>query len=257
MKLCIFTIVLDGMPFLKWQYECFKKLECDWHWIVVEGSSSNGGSTQWCNPQEARLSRDGTLEFIDSLKDERLSVLHGAWSSKDKMVNDAAAIAGDIIGDPCVLMQIDVDELYHPKALEKILFLFNEDPTLGAIKMFCRYFVGPNFICEGKNCWSNNTYEWLRAWRFEPGMFFQRHEPPVMNKILGRVMEREEAEKQRLTFDHLAYVRREQAEYKEQFYGYSGLVNQWEALQANTVWPAKLSRFFPFVSGDLPLVRKI
>lgn len=257
MKLCIFTIVLDGMPFLEWQYDCFKKLSCDWEWIVVEGAAQNGGSTAWCKPQEERMSNDGSHEYLKeiALADGRVEFLFlNSWKSKDEMVNTALSE----VEDPCVLMQIDVDELYNSKSIEKIVELFTNDSQLGAIKMFCRYFVGPNLVCEGQDCWSNNNYEWLRAWRFEPGMRFEKHEPPVMNKILGRVMERQEALNQHgLTFDHLAYARREQVAYKEQFYGYGGLVNQWDALQRNTVWPTKLSRFFSFVSGDRPLVRKI
>jgi hypothetical protein len=259
MKLCIFTIVLDGMPFLKWQYDCFTKLRCDWEWIVVEGAAQNNGSTSWCKPQAPRLSVDGTTRFIeDMMRLNNHAITHIVdenWQSKDQMVRFAL---DKVVDEPCVLMQIDVDELYNPRTLEKIVSIFNEQADVGAIKMFCRYFVGPNLICEGQDCWSNNDYEWLRAWRFEPGMFFEKHEPPVMNNILGRVMERGEALNQHnLTFDHLAYVRREQVEYKEQFYGYEGLTHQWDALQSNAVWPTKLSRFFPFVNVDRPFVRKI
>lgn len=258
MKLCIFTLVLDGMPFLRWQYECFKKLSCDWEWIIVEGAAQNKGSTSWCKPQVPRLSLDGTTRFVEDLmKRNNHAITHICdenWQSKDQMVRFAL---DKIVDEPCVLMQIDVDELYNSTSIDKIVRLFTDDSQLGAIKMFCRYFVGPNLVCEGQDCWSNNNYEWLRAWRFEPGMRFEKHEPPVMNKILGRVMEREEAASHGLTFDHLSYVRREQVEHKEQFYGYTGLLNQWDALQRNTVWPSKLSRFFSFVSGDRPLVRKI
>lgn len=255
MKLCIFTIVLNGQPFIQWQYETLKKLLCDWKWIVVHGAAMNNESTGWCQTQKPRLSSDGTTEYLESIKGDRVTVSHAPdWDSKDQMVNHAMIL----LKEPCVLIQIDVDELYSPAAIDRIVKAFTDDPQLGVIKMFCRYFVGPNLVCEGQDCWSNNNYEWLRAWRFEPGMRFEKHEPPVMNKILGRVMERQEALNQHaLTFDHLAYARREQVAYKEKFYGYDGLLNQWDALQRNTVWPAKLSRFFPFVSGDRPLVRKI
>jgi hypothetical protein len=253
-KLAIFTIVLDGLPFIGWQLPIFQKLNCDWRWIVVEGAAQNNGSTRWCKPQEARLSNDGTTEYLNDLREmKNITVIQAPdWESKDAMVN--AALSD--ITEPCVLMEIDVDELYESSVIDKIVELFENDAGLGAIKMFCRYFVGPNLICEGKNCWSNNTYEWLRVWRFEPGTQFTAHEPPILT-FKGRMMEREEAAGHGLTFDHLAYARREQVEFKEKFYGYTGAANQWDALQRNTVWPAKLSRFFPFVSGDLPLVRKI
>ncbi len=254
MKLVIFTIVLDGMPFIKWQYECFKNLKCDWTWIVIEGSASNGGSTCWCRPQEARFSNDGTFAFLDEIKDERVLVLHGAWSSKDKMVNDACKIASEEINEPCVLMQIDVDEIHKPESIEKVVELFTHNTQLGMIRFPCRYFVGPKIVCAGQNCWSNWDKEYDRAWRFERGMKFVSHEPPKLDRMAApEVLHRPED----LRFDHLAYVTESQVAYKEKFYGYEGLLNQWRALQRNTYWPARLSRFFTHVSGYLPTVRQI
>jgi len=80
-----------------------------------------------------------------------------------------------------------------------------------------------------------------------------------MNKIVGRVMEREEAASHNLSFDHLAWVRESQVKFKSEFYGgeYSNAVQQWLSLQENKVFPVRLARFFPWVAGDLPLVRKI
>jgi hypothetical protein len=250
------TLVLNGQPFIEWQYECFKKLSCDWKWIVIEGAAQNGGSTSWCKPQEKRISTDGTIEYLRSIQGENVVVIsRSSWDSKDEMVNTAITQSTE----PCVLLEIDSDEIHTNQNIDKIVELFANDSGLGAIKMLARYFVGPNLICEGKNCWSNNDYEWLRAWRFEPGMSFTSHEPPVMNKILGRTMEREEAASHGLTFDHLSWVRELQVKFKSEFYGgiYSDAVHQWKSLQANQVFPVRLARFFPWVSGELPLVRKI
>ena len=251
------TIVLDGMPFIKWQHDCFHNIRSPFRWIIIHGASMNGGSTRWCNLQIPRLSRDGTSEYLDGLIKSGHRAIHlierERWESKDQMVNAALKL----VTEPCVLMQIDVDELYRPEIIDKIVSLFESDDNLGAMKMYCRYFVGPKLICEGKNCWSNNNYEWLRVWRFSPGTRFISHEPPLLSVVCGRTMEREESERHGLTFDHLAYVTEDQVSYKEQFYGYDGLLNQWRALQRNTIWPAKLSRFFSHVSGDLPTVAKI
>ena len=267
MKLVIMTLVLDGMPFIRWQHECFKKLTCDWTWYVIEGAAGNKGSTKWCKPQPNRLSNDGTTEFLrwEALlspgADGRINYFHNVggddqqWESKDYMTR----ICTDNITEPCVLMQIDVDETHKPQAIDKVVWLFENDETLGLIRFPCRYFVGPRLVCEGENCWSNKVNEYDRAWRFEPGMFFISHEPPLLNtksKAIG-MMTRENSQKLGLTFDHLAYVTESQVKYKEEFYGYSGLLNQWRALQRNTFWPAKLSRFFPFVNGELPSVVKL
>ncbi len=255
MKLVVFTLMLDAMPFATWHLPIFQKLKCDWKWIIVEGAAQNNGSTRWCQAQEPRHSIDGTLEYlseIDGMNGVQL-ITRSDWESKDNMVN--AALQN--IREPCVLMEIDADEIWKPEAIETVVERFENEGGLGAIKMPCRYFVGPKLICVGKNCWSNKDSEWLRAWRFEPGMAFIKHEPPVMSKLLGRTMDREESAGHGLTFDHLAYVTGAQVAYKEQFYGYTGVLNQWRALQRNTFWPAKLSRFFSFeMHGDAPIVRK-
>jgi hypothetical protein len=152
-------------------------------------------------------------------------------------------------------MQIDADEIHTPKNIDKIVQLFTDDPQLGAIRMPCRFFVGKNLLCQGEDCWSNRSFEWMRAWRFIPEMTFKTHEPPDLQPLQGRIMEKKESAKHGLSFDHFAYMNRSQVEYKEKFYGYDGLLNQWEALQRHTVFPESLQRFFPFVD-DLVIVTK-
>jgi hypothetical protein len=248
MKLVIFTIVLDGMPYIKWHLPIFQKLKCHWEWTVVEGAAMNGQSTAWCQPQARRLSDDGTSEYFRTCEDDRVHSTHRAeWKSKDEMVNFAL----DRIEQPCVLMQIDHDEIHTPENIDKIVQLFQDDPGLGAIRMPCRFFVGPRLICVGEDCWSSRWFEWDRAWRFAPGIEFLSHEPPRLNYYLGRIMEREESKEHGLSFDHYAYALRKQVEYKEKFYGYKGLTNQWKALQAHTHFPEPLQRFFPFVDDKV------
>ena len=252
MKLVIFTIVLDGMPYITWHLPIFEKLKCDWTWWVIEGAAQNQGSTKWCQPQEMRRSRDETMDYLKNLEDDRVH-LYGqtAWYSKDEMANFAMRR----IEKPCVLMQIDADEIHTPENIDKIVQLFTDDPDLGAIQMPCKFFVGSRLICHGEDCWSNRTFEWTRAWRFEPGMHFLTHEPPRMDRLLGRVMERKEAKSHGLSFDHYANALKKQVEYKEKFYGYDGLVNQWTALQVHDHFPEPLQRFFPFVDDKVMVDR--
>jgi hypothetical protein len=46
-----------------------------------------------------------------------------------------------------------------------------------------------------------------------------------------------------LVFDHYAYSIQKQVEFKEDFYGYSGLVDGWKELQ-KTSGPVRLSQYF-------------
>jgi hypothetical protein len=241
------------MPYIKWHLPVFRKLKCPWRWIIVEGPAMNNGSTKWCQSQPLGWSTDGTNEYFTAINDEK-HVQHWAreaWDSKDEMANFALST----IDYPCVVMQIDADEIHTPENIDKIVELFTNDPQLGAIRMPCRFFVGPRLVCIGQDCWSSRWFEWDRAWRFAPGIEFLSHEPPRLNYYLGRIMEREEAKTHRLSFDHYAYALRKQVEYKEKFYGYKGLTNQWKALQAQTHFPEPLQRFFPFVDDKVMVDR--
>ena len=256
MNLVTFTIVLDGGEFIKKHLPIFQQLSIPWRWIVVEGSSQNTGSTSWCRPQPPRLSNDGTTEYLKSITDPRVTCLHSPdWKSKDDQCNAALAQ----ITEPCVLMQIDADEIWQPSQVETIVRLFDERPPLSSIMFACRYFVGPNLILEGsENCYGNFDYEWLRAFRFTPGQRFLRHEPPVLEgDDPSRRMSKEESRKLGLVFDHFAYATEAQVAFKEEFYGYRWLVSQWHALQNSRTFPVTLSRYFGHVSGDKPKVIRI
>lgn len=258
MKLVAFTIVLDGEPFIERHLPVFHQLTIPWQWIVVEGAAGNTADTAWCKEQEPRLSLDGTHEY--------LSLLHGTihhiwsedlWLNKTDMCNAALAC----IHEPCVLMQIDADEIWTAEQLEKIVTLFEEHPTLAAARFACRYFVGPALLLQGEHCYGDFDNEWLRAWRFTPGDTFAAHEPPLLRQGSWPherydSLQKDESRKLGLVFDHFPYVTEAQVAYKEKFYGYTGLLDQWKALQRNQEWPVPLSRFFAHVSGDLPLVVK-
>lgn len=255
MKLSILTIVLDGRPFIERHLAIFEQLQTDWHWCICHGAAMNNASTSWCKPQKPRLSADGTTEYLASIRDHPNVTLieKKAWDSKDEQCNVALVK----IKKPCCLVQIDADEIWKASQLDQIARLFGERPQLSSVMFACRYFVGPDLILKGEHCYGDNDYEWLRAWRFSPGQRFLSHEPPVIGGENGQRMNKSESRALGLVFDHFAYSTEEQCAYKEKFYGYPGLVQQWRALQNNQRWPVTLSRFFAHVSGDMPQVVKI
>jgi hypothetical protein len=247
-KLHILTIALDANIFLHHQLYTFNRLDVDWTWYVVEGSSMNSGSTSWCNPQPPRLSRDGTTEFLNQIRNHpRIVVIQRqSWKSKDEMVNAAL----DRIGDAGVLVQVDADEIWLPGQLSDIFNILQGNEYSSA-QFFCRYFIGQNIVITSENGYGNRPEEWLRAWKFRPGMRFSSHEPPVLLgnlrlPKLGRVETRDMG----LVFDHYAYSTAEQLKYKEKFYGYKDALSKWNLLQCNQAWPVNdLKKFLPWV-GD-------
>ena len=82
MKISFFTIILDGMPFLKHLTE--QLLPIAHEWFFIEGVAAPVKDTQhcsvppsWAYEPSTFLSTDGTTEFLDNLqkKDHRIKVI--------------------------------------------------------------------------------------------------------------------------------------------------------------------------------------
>lgn len=208
----------------------------------------NHGSTAWCNAQAGRLSTDGTTEFLATISTHpRISVIQKqCWDSKDEMCNSALKL----IQDPCILLQADSDEIWSPQQISGLLYFFSAYPNINCARFFCRYFLGANIIATSTDGYGNRHGEWMRAWRYSPGMRFASHEPPVMKGVVERCASREQTKEAGLVFDHYAYATLKQIQFKEKFYGYKDACRQWNNLQRNRNWPVNdLKKFLPWV-GD-------
>lgn len=251
MKLNIVTIVLNGEPWIERHLAEFEKLTCDWTWHIREGQAANVNCTRWCKMLKPSLSGDGTHEYLKSIsKHPRVKAFSQSWWSggKVQMFNDMLKF----IEEPCVLMEVDSDECWTAEQLETIVSLFSNRPEVDHMRFFCRYFVGPDIITTTPDAYGNNSGEWLRAWRFQPGMRFAKHEPPVLPGADQCGLDRDETWLKGLVFDHFAYATEAQLRYKEKFYGYKDAVAHWKRLQANTVWPVEdLRLFLPWVGVNV------
>lgn len=250
MNLHVITIVLNGAPWISKHLPEFEKLKTPWTWHIVHGAAASTGSTAWCNPQPPGFSRDGTSEFINSIsKHPRVRLYQRQmWNGgKDEMVNTPLAN----IKETCCLMQIDSDEIWTAPQIDEIVSLFETLPHIYRMYFWCNYFLGPDIVATSTNGYGNRMGEWLRAFRFEPGMKWDRHEPPVLaGNSRGYSMGRDETKKWGLVFDHFAWATEKQATYKSNFYGYRNAVMNWRRLQANTHWPVKdLRTFLPWVGA--------
>jgi hypothetical protein len=56
-------------------------------------------------------------------------------------------------------------------------------------------------------------------------------------------------------FDHYAYALEKQLEFKENYYGYTGAVNNWKRLQNETVFPVNLRNYFPWVNDHSQVIK--
>lgn len=259
-KLVIFTLCLDGYRFLPHHFFTLSRLTgIDWEWIVIEGAAANTGTTHWCKQQRPRRSEDGSLKFLgaDITGHPRISVISKPWwpGGKDEMVQAAL----DTIKQPCVLLQMDADELYESIQYVRLLQMFDAMPHHNCARFDCVYMVGPNLRIVSRDCWGQQKGEFLRAWRFEPGMKM-RHEPPFLEGVNGpkeRCIPNEITRERGIIFAHWAYAFLDQVEYKQAFYGYPTAVEGWKRLQAYTgEFPTPLDQFFPWVNGN-PMVDRL
>jgi glycosyltransferase involved in cell wall biosynthesis len=122
----------------------------------------------------------------------------------------------------------------------------------------CHFFIAPGLITVTKHGWSHRRLlEWRRAWRIEPGRHhFIDHSPPILLKrrrrqrysdasgasgasgaeweaMTGnRCANQEETEAAGLVFSHYAYHNEQQLRFKELYYGFDGLTQQWKRLRS-------------------------
>jgi glycosyltransferase involved in cell wall biosynthesis len=267
-----FTIVLNGQPFIQYHIDIFKNLPFQWHWHIVEGVADLNHDTGWCLRNGGRISddihqngrsNDGTTEYLDELArlyPDNITIYRKPegvfWDGKREMVNTPLAN----IKEECLLWQVDVDEIWTLEQLCNARQMFINNPEKTAAFYWCWYFVGEELIISTRNCYAQNPQqEWLRTWRYKPGSFWAAHEPPVLvesdasgnNRNIAAVnpFSHQETESKGLVFQHFAYVTPEQLQFKEQYYGYSDAVAQWEKLQQQTKFPVFLRDYFAWV-GD-------
>lgn len=248
MKVLLFTIVLDGMPYITWHLPMLNRLRLDWKWHIMEGVAENKHCTSWCKKIEPRLSNDGTKEYLDSISGHKRVVVHRKelWDGKIEMVNAPM----DHITEKTLVIQVDVDEVWTAGQIEMIHQLMSANPKKNSAMFTCRYFFGPNILVTGKGYYGNRNGEWMRAFVMQPGHRFAKHEPPVLQGVEMDPIQNSVTENHGLIFDHYAYAQRSQVAFKETYYGYNGAVEQWENLQRNTTWPVKLGRFLEWVKDD-------
>jgi hypothetical protein len=254
MKKIAFTIVLNGMPFIQKQAEILPKVFDEWH--IIEGATLPVKDTAWCQNIDNRfyaddkLSVDGTTEFIDSIVDNKKVFVHRKgdfWNGKTEMCAQIEPLMKN-----CILMQFDVDEIWTIKTLTEVLDYVGlrkydvTSPKIDGMLFRCNYYVGPNLITTGSDCYGNNPGEWCRLWIIRDQTTWKSHEPPRIHGLTD-FLSRERTEMFGWTFDHYAYVLESQLMFKENFYGYTGALENWKRLQMNRQFPVFLRNFLPWV----------
>jgi hypothetical protein len=169
--LTIFTIVLNGMPFIERHLAEFKKLKIPWQWRIVEGVSEPLGCTRWCKQVPDKwhknfVSIDGTHEYLQGIQGDNVVVHSQAnpFPGKLTMINEALRGV-----DSGVVMEIDADEMWKADQIEKIYECLKGCEEGRAMQFHCNYYVGQNKKVVTREGFASHWYEWLRAWKWGRG----------------------------------------------------------------------------------------
>jgi hypothetical protein len=267
LPLHFFTIVLNGMPFIRYHIRMLQSLPFDWHWHIVEGVADLKYDTQWPlllggkivdKIHRNGLSNDGTTEYLDLLKrlfPDRVTIYRKEngkfWDGKVEMVN--APISN--LPHHCLLWQVDVDEFWDLKSITRMKKMFETEKDKMAAYVYCHYFVGPKKYVSSMNTWATFPEDWIRVFRFYKGFHWEKHEPPTLvdqnGKDWGRdkVISRNKTLENGISFQHFAYVDYRQVEFKEIYYGYDKAVNNWKKLQKVNGRNINPKDFLPWASN--------
>lgn len=257
MKIHFFTIAYEAMPWITMHYPTLRQLDVEWEWHISEGPASPVNDTSWCKSLPYGPSKDGTVEYLRHIAsiDPRVHVYqHPLWEGKAPMCN----VSLDRIKEPTIVWEIDADEIWTVRQIQTLHRMFECEqvkklaglPHKNAAQFLCRCWMGPRVLITSINTYGNNTgYEWRRAWVAEPGFKFIAHEPPSPNQNFD-YFSHADTESMGLVFDHYSYATAKQVAFKEHYYGYTGALRHWEALQLNTVWPVKLREWLPWIHDE-------
>jgi len=248
-KLNIFTIVLDGSPWIGAQFAELTRLrDFDWHWSIVEGASLPKADTSWMANQGAKVSHDGTNQLLSGFASHpRITVnSRPQWNGKTEMINAGLTA----FKEDGILLQMDSDEIWTAYQMRRLIELFTANPEINTVKVKMDYMLGPNVISTSSNGYGNRNNEWVRAWRYSCGLWMECHEPPVFNGNRGRICERDAHDIGPIL--HMAWVTPQQVALKQRIYrgGYENAIDDWTRLQNNKEWPVKdLKSLLPWVGS--------
>jgi len=250
-----FTIVFNGLHHLQHNDYAARLGDMLDLWVVVDGLSLPGGTTAWCKGVADKWHRngssiDGTVEHMENmvkLRDNVIFVRNGhnsPWASKDVMVNVALDVIRRECDGPLNLWEIDADEQWDLTTMDEAE-AFMELNRLNCVDFLADFYVGEGLVVKGR--WGEgNRLPYRRLWRWN-GETFAGHEPPRLARNNTK------SDLCGLRFSHYAYYFPVDVIFKEEFYGYANLYENWCKLNSMLIPPDGLPA--SFLSPDIAAKR--
>jgi glycosyltransferase involved in cell wall biosynthesis len=269
-----FTIVHNGMPFIKRHLEMFEQLSCEWHWHIIEGPAALIKDSSWSLKNGGHLpentsilSNDGTSDYLDSIAEkhpEKITLYrkNNFWKGKLEMISASLSH----LPERALLWEIDVDEIWNAAQIMALVAQFAQEPTRSGALFYCRFFTAPDRILDNLGFYGNNpSQEWRRVWNYKKGDFWKKHEPPCLLREVepGHFQDvmtlypftQQETWRMGLVFDHLAYTTEEQLRFKESYYGYQGATAAWKEMMQCRDPEIFISNYFPWIQDPIWAVK--
>jgi hypothetical protein len=168
MKIAFGMIVFEGDYVLK---ECLESIYPFASQILI----AEGPVTFW-QQQGRTTSLDDTNVILENFPDpeNKITIVHGQFKEKDEQCN---AYMKHLKDDIDYFWQVDSDEVYKSKDIEKVIeLLVNEKPTSLGVKS-CSFYGGFNNYISG---FEEATDNFLRIFKVYPGSKWLTHRPPTM-----------------------------------------------------------------------------
>ena len=170
-------ILLNGQPFIRYNLRALYPFAHQI--IVVEGAAP--AADQISTPEGHSI--DDSLEELVRFQAEEdpqnkieIVTRDGFWPEKDEM---SQAYADRATGD--YLWQVDIDEFYQPRDMQRILSMLQADPTITAVyfKQIC-FWGGFDYVVDGwylRQVQNEGPGIIPRVFRWRPGYRYAYHRP--------------------------------------------------------------------------------
>lgn len=173
-------------------------------------------------------STDGTQEIVRKVIRDfphvTLLTRNNPWPGKVSKFNAALEFL-----KPGYVWQIDCDEFYHGKDIQKLKGFLDSHPYYTDVEFWARNFWGSvkHYTSMKPGAWGNSP-PWRRVFKYDHRDRFKTHEPPRMfRQVPERLLTRMQTYQMGIFMHHYGYVKSSQFRARELFYGLSNgqLVN--------------------------------
>ena len=238
MKITFGMIVLNGNQVLE---ECLSSVYPYAHQILI-----SEGPVKFWQDQGLSTSNDGTNEILDSFPDPegKIKIVHGRFDEKDQQCNAYMKLMQP---DTDYIWNLDCDEIFKPKDIEKIIDLLQKEKyTSVGFKSLSFYGGFDNYLTGFEE-----NAEFVRIRKVYPGSYWKTHRPPTIahSQDVKNILPEKHLNYNQLALEHgvkmyhYSYVFPDQVYNKIKYYG--------ESLNAHgTIKNYFYNVYLPWVLGD-------